>query len=168
MISQKKLKVGDKIIDGGQVFRIFKIEKTTTEDGNDDKLLHFRPFFKIGENSDYECTIPLSSLEEAEIRMPLSLKEAKDLVKTLAKKSKNPFSDINEAKDLLKTNDPKDIVAIIRKLSEEQRKNADNFTKSKKDVLKAAFEKLDQEIAIANKTTLEKARTKIEGALQSL
>ena len=62
----KKYKVGDKIVNFGQVYRVFKIQK---------EIMYYRPYFKRGENQDgIICSVPMKNIKLTQIRRPASKK----------------------------------------------------------------------------------------------
>lgn len=165
--SKKPFKVGDKIVEFGQVFRIFKIERTKNEDGSVERVLYFRPFFKRGDNRSMVCSIPENSLGETRIRRPISKTTLLGLFCDLSdKKCMESFKDVNEAKQLLCLNDPFQTIIVLNSLCYEQNQLEDaTLPKSKRDIICLATERLIEEFAFVLDISLEKAEQKILSAL---
>lgn len=161
-------RVGDKIVEFGQVFNIFQIKNQETTDGKFEKVVFFKPYFKINNASNIICSIPLNNIEKTEIRKPITTKELKVLFKRLKKANSNNFVlTIIKAKELLKSNNPLTMIKLLRILYKEKKTQPDSFSKSKKDVFDSAMDKLVQEFALVSRITPDKAREKITFALSS-
>jgi len=164
---KKLYKTGDKIVEGGEVFRIFKIEDIKIE-GKKQRLIHYKPFFPKSDSPDAVYSIPEKSIKETSIRRPLSKKELKEILDELKKKGKPAVAlDINDAKEVLKECEINNIVALIKTLWVEKKAGEDSFTKSRSNVFEAAVDTLYQEFAFVNNITLEKASDKIYAALKA-
>ena len=167
-MKKKKLRVGDKIIDLGQVFRIFKIEKKKDGNGKSEEIIYFKPYYQTEKTHDMVCSIPIRNINQTNIRRPMKKEEFKMLIEKLKKRKKiNNFYDLNKAKLLLKSNRPLDIVNLLRSLNMEKKEKKENFSKSKQDVLRKTINLLIQEFALVSKITLEKAQEKINSALKA-
>lgn len=162
MSKPRKLKVGNKIVEGGRVFRIFKI---TPKD--DDRILHYRPFYVRGITATIECSIPESMLEEGNIRGPISRDDVGDLMEVFAKKTKliQPLDTVKEKSKLLSN----DIFSSANILKKYWRANMEdeNLNKSKRDVLALAYDKVVEEIALIKGVSLDRAKESIDEALSS-
>jgi len=158
------LKVGDKIVDYGHVYRIFQITKKG-ENGSSDRILHFRPYYNVDLVKDVICSIPESGLTDTTIRLPIEIAELRELVLRLSVKPKyTEIPDAQAIKDTLNENDPSKLVDILRILWSEKRKE-EGFTKSKSDLLELAKTHLVQEAALIWGITLENAQKKVETSL---
>lgn len=161
-------RVGDKIVEFGQVFNIFQIKNQKTTDGKFEKVVFFKPYFKINNASNIICSIPLNNIEKTEIRKPITTKELKRLFKRLKKANSNNFAlSIIKAKELLKSDNPLTMIKLLRILYKEKKTQPDSFSKSKKDVFESAMNKLVQEFALVSRSTPDKAREKITFALSN-
>ena len=80
MSSDNTYRVGDKVVCGGFMYKIFKIDSS-------DDVIFFRPYFKSNKNSSTIRKIPRESLSQTTIREPISRKEIKDVV-TFLKRNK--------------------------------------------------------------------------------
>ncbi len=165
MSEEKTYKVGDKIVEFGQVFRIFKIETYEDGAGKIERILHFRPFFKSNENKGMVCSIPETNLKETKIRPPISRDNVKELILKLSTKPKREMeTDINTVKEALGHNDVFQTALVLRTLWVEKT-TSETFTKSKKDMLEMAVSRLVEEVALVVDLTLDKADDRIKGAL---
>lgn len=161
-------KVGDKLVEFGQVFRIFKIETRETSDGEIERILHFRPFFKSNENKGMVCSIPETSLKDTKIRPPISKDIVNELILKLSTKPQREVeTDVNAVKEALGQNDVFETALILRSLWVEQI-TSESFTKSKRDMLQMAVSRLVEEIALVVDLTLDKADDRIKGALSKV
>ena len=157
MRNKKSFRVGDKIVDFGQVNRIFKIKE---------KIIFFRPYFKTKQNKTSTCSIPLKNIVKTNIRKPISKKELEQLLKSLSKKSdlKTPIN-ITRVKGILNLNDPHETARILKSLWMEKNDESTNFTKTRESVFKIAANRLVEEVALVNGVTLGKAEKQIKAAL---
>lgn len=167
VLSDTDYKVGDKIVELGQVFKVFKIKKIEASDGCLIKTLFFKPLFVDDHTANYVCSIPVENIPMTQIRKPMSKKELNFLVKKIRNsKICEEFSNVDKAKELLCSSDPFDLVKILKcywKLQCEE----ENFTKRKKDVFLSALNGIAEEFAAVTNMTLDKAKMRIFAALES-
>lgn len=167
MSKKKKFKVGDKIIDFGEVYKIFKVKKQKTLDGTKQKVIFFKPFFKIEEDETLVCSIPLKNIKKTNIRKPISKNELKKILKNLAKKTKiEEPTNLNKAKIILNSNNVYKTAQILNRLWSEKNDQTKNFTKSKKKVFELSMKRLVQEVALVSNLPLKKAKDEIMAALK--
>lgn len=167
MKKKNKFKVGDKIIELGEVFRIFKIEERKDNNGKPVRVIFYNPYYQTEKTQSVICSIPVKSISQTQIRRPIKRKEFMALVEKLSKRKHiDSFCDLNIAKTLLKSNNPSDTIDVLRSLLEEKKEAKENFSKSKKDILNETINILIQEFALVSGLSLEKAREKIDLALQ--
>ena len=166
MRDKKQFKVGEKIVEFGQVFRIFKVKRQKNAEGKKEKLIFFRPYFKDKKDDSIIYSIPSKGIQKTNIRRPLTKRELSQLLKKLSKKAelKNPIN-ISKAKEVLNSNDPQKIVGVLRILWADKNDQSTNFTKSKKDVFKLSIKRLVEETAYIEKLPLKTAKEKIKEAL---
>jgi len=162
MKKDKTFKVGNKIIHFDQVYRIFKISGKK----NEDKVIFFKRYFKTKRQRELIFSIPLSNIDETRVRMPISKKELKGLLKKLGQKSETKTI-INTARreELLGSNDPDKNVDILKELWSEKKRDPERFNKTKENLLKLVIEKMSEEVAIIHNISLVKAVKKIKKAL---
>lgn len=159
MASTPRFKVGDKIVDFGQVYRVFKVKE---------KIVFFKPYFKNKLNNGMVCSIPIGNFTKTKMRKPIKKKELKLLMKRLGRKMrKDKLLETTLAKDLLNFNDPQKTVRVLRSLWREKVDDSINFTKSKKDAFELAIKRFAEEVAFLLDVSVEKSREKIETALNS-
>ena len=87
-MQKKKFKVGDKIVEFGQVFRIYKIEKIRDSNGELERAIFFRHYYQRRNIATLVCSIPIKNVEKTKMRKPISQKEFRLLIKKLKKKRK--------------------------------------------------------------------------------
>ncbi len=168
MNKKRKFKVGDKIVEVGQVFKIFKIKKIKNSNGKLEEAIFFKPYYKVTTSASFVCSIPIKNVDKTRIRKPISRKKFNQLISKLKKKKRiEKFLAIDEAKELLKSDDLADNVKVLKTLFKEK-KETENFSKSKRDIFNLAMESLVQEFALVSGVSLEKARKRINLALQGL
>jgi len=167
MKDKKSLKVGDRIVDFGQVYRIFKIEKQKRAKGKEETVIFFRPYFKTKQNRTLICSIPVNNIKKTKIRRPISKKELRKLLKELSQKSDIEIPiNITRAKEMLNLNDPHEIVRILKSLWLEKNDKSTSFTKTREKVLRLAIKRLVEEVALVNNMSIEKAKRQMEEALE--
>ena len=168
MKKKLKYKVGDKIIESGQVYRIFKIESGKRHNGDVEKIVHFKPYAKYNKNSTLVCSIPYKNIDTAFIRRPVSKQKIKTLTQKLSEiKNVRKFTNLNEAKLLLKSPDLSDTIDVVRKLWKEAESKTESLPKSKRDIMGSAISKITQELALVENISLAKADSKIDSLLHA-
>ena len=76
------------------------------------------------------------------------------------------FPDLNKAKALIKSNELADTVTVVRKLRKEAGEEMGVLSKSKRDLLRLAIDKLTHELALVESISFSKATSKITSLLQ--
>jgi len=155
---------GDKIVDYGRVYRIFKVD--TPQKASEDRILHFRPYFNSSKNGEMVCSIPSKNIDKTKIRKPINNIELKKVFQILKNNPKNDV-DTNNAKEILGENKPKKTAEIIRGLWLEKTDEDKHFTRTKKQAFKHLITRLSEEIAFVKDTTPEKAEESIRRALKA-
>lgn len=156
-----KLKVGDKLVERGEIFRIFKIQ-IKKYNGETERIIHYRNYYTNSLNSSLFCSVPECNMGDHDIRSPVSKKEMKDALKRLRKKPKNTDAlDVAEAKTVLNSNDVHQTLSVLKKYWREKKRDDENFTKAKRDVLSTAIERVVEETALVSGVSLDKAKDKI-------
>lgn len=166
MKNKQPFKVGDKIVDFGQVYRIFKIKKQKKVKGKKEKVVFFRPYFKTRRNRTLVCSIPVDNITKAKIRRPISKKKLKQLLKELSQKTniENPIN-TTRLREKLFLNDAYKTVQVLKTLWADQKNESTSLTKRRKDMFSLAIKRLVEEVAFVNGVSLEKARKQIKTAL---
>lgn len=168
MLKKREYKVGDKIVNFGQVYRIFKIEDQGKGVNGRERIIHYRPYFKSKDNRTVVCSIPVSSLDKTSIRKPISKSEVKEIMQNLSVKLyRREHVETEEAKELINKNKPGVTMRVLKRLWKEKESEPEGFTKSKKDVLELAVKRLAEEVAYVSNISIEKANARINSALQS-
>lgn len=165
----KAFEVGDKIVDFGQVHRIFKIKKKKGPKGKEKKVICYRHDYKTPFNQGLSYSIPMANIAKTNLRRPISKKELRRLLKKLAKKprAKVTFSPI-KATAALNLNNPDKTIRVLKSLWLEKNDETVNFNKTKQDIFELAMKRLVEEMAFVASTSLTKARKKIKKALSKM
>jgi len=157
MTKKYSYKVGDELVEPGNIYKIFKISKSKGENGKTEKLAHFRPFFKETDSTGIVATIPVENIEKPAFRPLISSSALDECLKMLKTKTEiKKTTDIADLKDILKLNDLKEVVRVINTLLKEKN-GSETFPKSKKDVIDVALTSIKLEFAAVKKVSLSKA-----------
>lgn len=160
-----KYKVGSTIIERGKVFKVFKITKAKFNNKLE-RVIHYRYYFEDSVNSSLVCSIPECNIEHPDIRKPVSRKEIDAILIILSKRTREQNElDINEAKSELNLNDIFKTAEVIKRCVKEKRRKGQDFSKTKKDLLKAATASIVEEVALVHSVSLSNAKQKITIAL---
>ncbi len=164
-MNSTRYKVGDKIVDFGRVYNIFKVEGNRK---NDTDIIHFRPYFKSKKDGGMTCSIPVKSLEKTNIRRPINEKRMKKILTLLASKADDTLNlvETTDAKEVLGVNKAGKTAKILKSLWLEKQDETKNFTRSKESAFKHLVERLSEEIAYAGHISLKTAEIKIRRALK--
>lgn len=167
MKAKKTFKVGDKIVDFGQVCLIFKTKKRKNPEGKEEKVIFFRPYFKNDRNRTLLCSIPLKNIKKTKIRRPISKKQLAKLLKSLSQKTKDkkPIN-LPRLKEILSLNEAQKTAEVLRTLWAIKMDETTTFTKSRKDIFTKAMRRLVEEVAFVGSLPPEKAKEKIKKALE--
>jgi len=165
----KPFKVGDKIIEFGQVYRIFKIVKKKGPQGKEEKDIHYRNYYRTLINKGLSFSIPVKNIKKTNIRRPISKKRLGKLLKEFTKMpKKEPLLNITKAKSDLILNDPFKTAQILKKLWLDKNDESTNFNKTQKGIFELSMERLREEVAFVGHLSLAKAIEKIKEALEEL
>lgn len=166
MAKKVNFKRGDLVIDKGRVYKIFKVRKEENEDGEEQRIVHYRPLFENRKNETLEVSIPAENMKKSGIRKPVSKKKMKEYLKSLEKlKKMDKRLNIKSAKAVLGDNDIEETVDMLR-MSWADRQNEDvNFTTSKRRVFKRLKNRVAAEMAAIEDISLNDAQKKINEAL---
>lgn len=161
-----KFRVGDRIVEAGRVYRIFKVRKKENGEGKEERVIFFKPQFKKN-NNGLVCSIPAKNAVDARIRKPVTKKKFRELMDILGKKVKK-YNKVNTSslKDKLNKNNPKTTTYVLRKLWIDKNNEDTSFSPTKRRVYKKALRNLSEELAWLNDTTVRKARSKIKETLK--
>lgn len=160
-------KPGDKIIDGGQAYQIFEVNKSKNCDGSEERFIFYEPYFKSPIVNAATCSIPIRSIDKTYIRKPISKKNLKKILDGLSKGS-NSEDQPNTLvlRDALRFNNAQKTAAVLKALWIDKEDQSTNFSRQKQDVFKQAMEQLVEEVAVVANISLVEAREKIERALE--
>lgn len=162
-------KLGDKIVRFGRVFEVFEIKKEELPDSEEKQdVIYFRPMYKSNSTRSLICAIPVQNLDKTNMRRPMSKDRFKELLSLLKEKVDDPFKRFNtrQAKEVLKTNEPKKIALILKRLAVVRRDPDTNFTYTKKRLYRMGMKRLQEEIALVKEMELSKANEMLERILK--
>ncbi|MGI6278736.1 MAG: hypothetical protein ACOYJ8_02960 [Patescibacteria group bacterium] len=161
----ENLKVGDKIIDFGRVYRIFKINKK--KKSSPGRLIHFRPFYKKVNNRDLICTIPEENLSKTNMRRPLKKKEIKELLKDFLSPLDSAESvNYDQAKKVIATNDLSAMINSTKNLYYSRKIEGKDFTVSQKRIFNSLIGRIAEESAFILGKKPEEIKEKINNSLK--
>jgi len=162
--SYTNIKVGSRIIECGKVYTVYKIEERLVGDKTQ-RIIFYKPHFVNSNYGTVICSMPEDNLTEANVRQPISTAELKEIIGKLSAKPQELVLDAIDAKLTLNGNDIYKSVEILKVYWKEKNENKDAFSKSKKDILELAFEKVIEEVAVVKGVTLDAARLTLTSAL---
>jgi RNA polymerase-interacting CarD/CdnL/TRCF family regulator len=159
------LKVGDKIMDNGQVQRVYEI-KTREKNGETVKIALFRPYYKKGKDTTVLSSVPVKNFNEANIRKPMDKSTLKDVRAVLKDGVENSELELKDLKEKMNENDPFETATVAKYLWIEK-KDREKLPPSKKKIYKKALRALSEEFAYAMGKRPEKAKASVKRALSS-
>lgn len=163
----KSFEVGDKIVDAGRVYRIFKIESKKGAKGKKEKVIHFKPYYKTKQDRNLVCSIPVKNISLTHIRKPISKNRMRKLLKKLSKKeNKKKITNTTLAKEKLRLNKPETILQILKRLWLDKQDKSTSFSSNKKNLLKLSMKRLVEEAAFVLNIPLPQARKRIKRILR--
>ena len=170
MNDKHQFKVGDKIVDFGQVYRIYKIKKDKTLEGKREDCIYYKPYFKSEKNQSLVCSIPRSNVEEENLRKPVSKKKINETLKLLGQKpNSETVINIAIASTYLKENNPIETARLLKILWLEKQSNKEKkLSTRKKMISENAMRHLVEEIAVVQNISLKKAKEKISRRLEKI
>ena len=169
MLDNTPIKVGDELVEFGKVYKVFKIESKPSFDGLVEEHVFFKPIYDTSDNRTLSCSIPVKNITQANIRRPLEKKkmsEILNLLSTLDASSEVHVLDINEAREILKLNNPAESARVLVGIWKEINTVEDLATKSRRDIFDMSLKNLTQEVAFAYELSLEEAEKKLQKALK--
>jgi RNA polymerase-interacting CarD/CdnL/TRCF family regulator len=156
------LKIGDKIIDFGRVYRVFKISKSKSSQGKT-RLIYFRPFYRKNNNQDLVCTIPEDNLSETNIRRPLSKKAIREgLAKFSLFSVPSGLINFDQTKRITSMNDFFAMVDLAKDLYYSRKGENKEFTVSQKRVFNSLIGRVSEEAAFVLAQKPDQVKKKID------
>lgn len=166
MAINKKLRIGNKLVEAGRVYKVFKISFENSN-GRKERTIHYKPHYQGINTESLVCSIPECNLEHTDIRTPIKKAEMSQLLEYLSKKSNRKWEvDVVNAKTTLNLNDVHETARVAKVFWREKMKKNVNFTKTKKDVLEAAIDQMVEEVALVIGISVNTAKEKITVALE--
>ncbi len=165
-MSTDGLKVGDKIVDNGRIFRIFKIGIREAL-GEKNKIVYFKPYFANGSNTSTIVSIPLKSLKSSDIRKPVDKSKIREVRNLLAIKNSNSKIDTDILKEKISENEIEQTALVAKYLWQEKNDEDKSFSLTKRRLLDEAIRSLSEEFAFVLGKNLDSAEKSIKRALSS-
>ena len=151
-------KVGDKLVNFGQVHTVFQIKE---------EILYYKPHFEDESSGGLTCSIPVSKLIESDIRPPLSKKDCKEMCKMIVEEIRiKEYMDANDMSILYNTNTPENLIKVLRLLVQESKDKENGLSTSKKSIFDKALSSFVQEYAYANESSIQEAETLLNKMLK--
>jgi len=160
------LKVGDKIIDFGWVYRIFKISSQKTTTGRK-RIIYFRPYFKKGGNQGLVCTVPEDNLSETNIRRPTGKKEIGILLRRIPNliRSAEEISP-GRIQQAISDSDLTEMIKLLKYLYYNRKSEGKDFTVSQKRTFNSLANRVAEEAALVLDKKPEQIKEKIDRYLK--
>lgn len=156
------LKIGDKIIDFGRVYRVFKISQTKTPQGKK-RLIHFRPFYRKSNNQDLVCTIPEESLSQTNIRRPLPKKAVKEgLERFCLYSTPSGIIGFDQSKKATSLNNFLAMINLAKDLYYSRKGENKEFTVSQKRIFNSLVDRVAEESALVLGQKPDQIKKKID------
>lgn len=164
MQNNSLFKVGNKIIDYGQVYKIFKIKKEKNIDGEKETVIFYKPYFE-GKEKTVVCSIPVKNIDKAKIREPILKEELEKILNSLSK-TPDIIDRVNttQLREELNLNNLQKTAQVLKILWIDKNDETTSFTRWKQEVFNMAMERLIEEVALVCDLSLSQAREKIEQA----
>ena len=159
--SNIQIKKGDKIVDYGRVFNVFKISKTKAVDNKLDDCIHYKSHFPTENSNMLECSLPKSSLHLTNIRKISSKADLLKALRKLKKKMQPQKLTTIEIEEKLKQNDLFTSAKTVALLWATKKDEDYGLTTKNKMLMEKAIESIAEELALAQKISLKKAKEKI-------
>jgi hypothetical protein len=106
-VKDVSLKIGDEIVEFGEIYKIFKIK---------DGIIFYKPFFKEHSNLSTICSVPLQSLIKTKIRRPLPKRKFKKIMTKLSEPCELIEFDSILAKEKLQKNRISPTIQVLKEL----------------------------------------------------
>lgn len=163
-----KLKVGEKFVEYGEVYKIFKIKKQASAGGTREDYLFYKPCYQTRTNQTLTCSVPKSEAANTNIRGLSSKETIQDTLKYLAKSVLEKITSPIDAVGVLKLNDPHETAKLLKQLWLLNHATESNFSTSNQLYFKDAFRNLTQEVSAVLGIQLAEAERKILAQLTKL
>jgi len=166
MAEKLKFKRGDLVVDKGRVYKIFKVRRRENEEGEEQRIIFYRPHFKNKKNETLEVSIPAENMKESEIRKLVSEEKMDEALESLEELyDLDKRLNIKSAKAVLGGNDFDETVEMLRKSWADKENEEVNFTTSKRRVFRRLKRRIAAEMASIKDISLNKAQKEMNAAL---
>lgn len=169
MKNSNTLKVGDKIVEVGGVYRVFKIAKKKNMQNKLESHVFYKPLYERKNNEAFICSIPQANIEKANIRKPISKKKMSRVLELLGLTPNTESKTLaTKANSLVKENNPLESVRVLKLLWLDKHDKTRNFSLGKKTIYEQTMRGLMEEIAVVYNIGLIKAKKKIMYRLKKI
>lgn len=161
-------KRGDKIVENGRVYFIFKTEQIRSE-GKSESVVHYRPFFVNSTNRSILGSIPEKNIETSNIRRPASKGDIGKILQYLSEKTDQDLTtdDLAVLNDMLKLNSSYEYARVLKKCLSKLKSAGEKFSLDKKGIIYQTVGLMLEEIALVMNISLDKAHEEITTAAKS-
>lgn len=169
MVKHVEFKKGNKIIENGKVYIIFKVE-TVINDGHAEKIIHYRPHYDSNKvYSTLICSIPERNIISSNIRKPVSQNKLNDVITYISKEFEGDEITINliKANEKFRLNSVYDTASVIKQCVAKQKYIGEDFNFNKKGLLGDAVDMILEEVALVYQISLKEALQKIKIAAKT-
>jgi RNA polymerase-interacting CarD/CdnL/TRCF family regulator len=166
-MEKSSLKVGDLMVNFGEVFKIIKIEKKEINAGKKESVIFYKSYYSENQTHDAVHSLPVKNLSLTSLRKLISKKELEELLGILSKPIDDELPiDVLEFKQSISANNPFEMAYLIRRIWMEQQANNSELSHAKSKLYAESMKILSEEIALVKQTTLSSARQLISKALK--
>lgn len=160
-----KVKVGDKIVENGRVYRIFKIKKRKLN-GEAKRFAFFRRYYKKDTDRSVVSSLPVDAVDKANIRKPVNKKDIKRAKKILSKGKSRKKVKLKTLKSKFNENDIVKTAEVAKRLWDEKQ-DRENLPPTKKKLYKKSIRSLSEEFAFVLDKNLKEGKKLVKKQLSS-
>lgn len=168
MASGLQFGVGDKLVEYGQVYRVFKVTGRKGLKGKIEVHLFYRPYFKSRINKTLICSLPTSQVVNTSIRTLSTKTTIREALRSLAKRTVNQNLTSQDAETMLKEGDPLVTAKLLKQLWLQKQTTDNGLTTKNQLLFDTAFRNLAQETSVVLGMKIADAEDKIIAQLTKL
>jgi RNA polymerase-interacting CarD/CdnL/TRCF family regulator len=158
-------KKGNFLVKFGKIYKISDKEEKIVNNKKK-TVLYYKRYKPKNDREKITCSIPLSNLDKAKIRKPLSKSKLKEFIELLKKNMKTAKKiNVNRSKDAIYTNEIEGKAGILKRLWLEKRNPDKKLSYSKKQLFSRLIDSITEEMAFIFNISTKKAEKKIISAL---
>jgi RNA polymerase-interacting CarD/CdnL/TRCF family regulator len=157
--------VGDHLIKAGRVYEVFEITEREGEDGETERIIHYKPKFIFKRNQSLRCSIPEKNVGLMDTRKPATKAEIEEHLATLDQPPEKTTA-LKKNEVHANWNDLEKVMEYLRRIWDRKIQEDRNFTYSKRRMFNRLMRHLSEEIAVVFDMEYEEAEEKILEALR--